>query len=259
MRVLKKGMKGLDVNKWQNFLAGQGYTYVIADGDFGPNTHKATIEFQKENNLTADGIVGQQTFIRAMQLGFYVVEDAEDVSKKGPNWPPKPDFKSLASISARYALFGKYEYKVDDTEGNITILGDWAKKNIVTVQLPQLIGIKGANKKGNVSFHHLAVDQLLGLWAAWEKKGLLDLVLTYEGAYNPRLVRGGTSLSSHAFGSAFDINYEWNKLGVQPALAGEKGSVRELVTIANKYGFYWGGHFNKRPDGMHFEVAKIDI
>jgi hypothetical protein len=97
------------------------------------------------------------------------------------------------------------------------------------------------------------------LWTAWEKKGLLNLVLTYGGAYNPRLVRGGTSLSPHAFGTAFDINYEWNKLGVQPVLAGEKGSVRELVLIANKYGFYWGGHFNKRPDGMHFEVAKLDI
>jgi hypothetical protein len=132
-------------------------------------------------------------------------------------------------------------------------------KKIITVQLPQLIGIKGANKKVNVSFHCLAVDQLKCLWTAWEKKGLLNLVLDYGGAYNPRLVRGGTSLSPHAFGTAFDINYEWNKLGVQPALAGEKGSVRELVTIANKYGFYWGGHFNKRPDGMHFEVAKLGI
>lgn len=66
MRVLKKGTQGPDVKRWQNFLTGQGYFYVIADGDFGPNTHKATIEFQKENNLTADGIVGQQTLIKAM-------------------------------------------------------------------------------------------------------------------------------------------------------------------------------------------------
>jgi hypothetical protein len=38
-------------------------------------------------------------------------------------------------------------------------------------------------------------------------------------------------------------------------LVGEKGSVRELVPIANRWGFYWGGHYNGRPDGMHFEVA----
>jgi hypothetical protein len=64
-------------------------------------------------------------------------------------------------------------------------------------------------------------------------------------------------LSNHAYGSAFDINYAWNRLGQVPALVGEKGAVRELVTLAHKHGFYWGGHFNERLDGMHFEVAKI--
>jgi hypothetical protein len=74
-----------------------------------------------------------------------------------------------------------------------------------------------------------------------------------------RFVRGRAAqgiLSNHAFGSAFDINYDWNKLGAVPALAGQKGSVRELVSIAQENGFYWGGHF-ERLDGMHFEVAKI--
>jgi hypothetical protein len=33
--------------------------------------------------------------------------------------------------------------------------------------------------------------------------------------------------------------------------------VRELVPIANKHGFYWGGHYSKRADGMHFEAAKV--
>jgi len=64
-------------------------------------------------------------------------------------------------------------------------------------------------------------------------------------------------LSNHAFGSAFDINASFNALGVEPARVGDRGCVRELVTIANDHGFYWGGHFAKRPDGMHFEVANI--
>jgi hypothetical protein len=37
---------------------------------------------------------------------------------------------------------------------------------------------------------------------------------------------------------------------------GQKGCVRELVPIANEFGFYWGGHFS-RMDGMHFEIAKL--
>jgi hypothetical protein len=54
-----------------------------------------------------------------------------------------------------------------------------------------------------------------------------------------------------------DINVAWNGLGRQPAFVGQKGSVRELVPAAEKHGFYWGGFFASRPDGMHFEAAKI--
>jgi hypothetical protein len=33
--------------------------------------------------------------------------------------------------------------------------------------------------------------------------------------------------------------------------------VRELVPIANRLGFFWGGHFQNRLDGNHFEVAHV--
>jgi hypothetical protein len=63
-------------------------------------------------------------------------------------------------------------------------------------------------------------------------------------------------LSNHAFGTAFDINYAWNKLGAEPAVESMKGSVYPLIPLAHKHGFYWGGHFS-RKDGMHFEIAKV--
>jgi hypothetical protein len=73
----------------------------------------------------------------------------------------------------------------------------------------------------------------------------------------PRFIRGSrTTLSNHAFGTAFDINCDFNRLGHTPALMGERGCVREMVRIAHENGFYWGGHFT-RLDGMHFEVAKL--
>jgi hypothetical protein len=30
-----------------------------------------------------------------------------------------------------------------------------------------------------------------------------------------------------------------------------------LVPVANLWGFWWGGHYDGRKDGMHFEVAFI--
>jgi hypothetical protein len=120
--------------------------------------------------------------------------------------------------------------------------------------VPQLIPIKGT---ATVYFHKKGANQLVKLFKDWETAGLLYKVLTWDGAYNPRFVRGSkTVLSNHAFGTAFDINVNWNRLGAIPALVGQKGSVRELVQIANNNGFYWGGHFS-RKDGMHFEIAKV--
>ena len=71
------------------------------------------------------------------------------------------------------------------------------------------------------------------------------------------MIRGSTRTpSNHSFATAFDINAAWNGLGREPAARGEKGSVRELVPIFEKWGFRWGGNFRRR-DGMHFEIARI--
>jgi hypothetical protein len=71
------------------------------------------------------------------------------------------------------------------------------------------------------------------------------------------MVRGSTTtLSNHAYGTAFDINAAWNGLGREPAPLGAKGSVLELLPLAEAHGFAWGGLFSRR-DAMHFEVARV--
>ena len=260
MRVLRKGMKGEDVKSWQLFLVGQKQS-LEADGDFGNQTHRATVAFQKEHHLEPDGEVGNQTLGKAMMLGFEVALDPENKTEHGPNFPPPPKFKQLIGTTARQKVFGAFDFKhapVPGNRENIRILGGWEKENIARVPIPQLVGVRGAAHDGGVRFHKLAVAQLVALWQAWEKAKLLNRVLTWDGAFVPRFIRGSTrTLSNHAFGTAFDINAEFNPLGARPALLGMKGCVREMVEIANDHGFFWGGHFADRPDGMHFEIAVI--
>ncbi len=123
-------------------------------------------------------------------------------------------------------------------------------------ELPALATATGG-KYRRMRWNKRASKQLDDLWKAWEAAGLLPLIKTYEGAYVPRLIRGSTrSLSNHAYGTAFDINYQWNQLGKTPAKPGTTGSVWELVPLAHEHGFFWGGFFG-RGDGMHFEVCKI--
>lgn len=194
-----------------------------------------------------------------------------------PHSLDQPPFPPLSSWASRAAIFGSFNYEPDpqsDNQEHIHILGDWVQKNIIFVPIPQLRHIPGAETHLKVvggvpgtaasvaeygmSFHRLAASQLQGMWGDWERYGLLNRIKTFEGSFSPRYVRGSsTNLSNHCFGTAFDINYEWNTLGAEPAQFGERGTVRELVPLSIKWGFYWGGFYHGRKDGMHFEVAKV--
>lgn len=267
MEILKRGSKGLEVERWQQFVLGQGFDPKGVDGKFGKGTEAATLAFQKANALPQTGIVDNATWGVAAVLGLEIVDDWR-TTREGPNWPAPPGFAPL-NHQGRSALFGAFRFRHAPVPGsyeNIEILDGWASTNLVTVPVPQLVGVRGAGKTGRATVHVKVRDQFLALWQAWEEADLLDRVMTWEGAFNARFIRGRATpdnarnpavLSNHSWGTAFDINYGWNKLGAIPALAGEQGSVRELVKLANKHGFYWGGHFKGRPDGMHFEAAAL--
>lgn len=183
------------------------------------------------------------------------------INKQDPSWPPPPENLIQPSLSRAQSLLGTFKYIAAPTSAEkraIKITDDWEKKNIIRVTIPQLKGIKGYHSGGVIRFHRLAANQLLELWAAWEQQGLLPLVLSFGGAFTPRYIGGTKVLSNHALGAAFDINTTYNPQGKRPLIVGEKGSVRELVPLANEYGFYWGGHFGgTRVDGQHFEIAEL--
>jgi hypothetical protein len=242
-------------------LVGQGYDIGEADGSFGEKTRKATAAFQKKCGLNADGVVGNGTYAQAMLRGFGAAEDLS-IDADSTNWPVCPVGVRPMDHAKRVALFGAFTYESAPISGNpeaIKIHGDWVKKNIVSVEIPQLKNVRGAPKTGMVQLHRLVAPQFQAMFAAWEAAGLLDLVKTYDGGWVPRFVRGSrTSLSNHAFGSAIDINAMWNPLGTVPPKVGEPGSVRKLVEIAFEHGQYWGGWYpNGRPDGMHFEAREV--
>lgn len=66
-KELKPLMQGDDVKDCQVLLIDKGYNPGITDGIFGKKTEIAVKNFQTDNNLTIDGIVGRMT---ATALGF---------------------------------------------------------------------------------------------------------------------------------------------------------------------------------------------
>src|SRR5262245_27409538 len=59
--TLRMGSKGEEVTRLQEALKSRGYP-VGSDGDFGPRTRDAVVDFQKKHGIAADGVVGAQTW-----------------------------------------------------------------------------------------------------------------------------------------------------------------------------------------------------
>lgn len=78
--------------------------------------------------------------------------------------------------------------------------------------------------------------------------GFLNELRTWDGCFNIRTKRGGSTQSLHSWGIAVDINASWNKFGKKPTM--HTGIVKAFESA----GFDWGGHWD-RPDGMHFQLS----
>jgi hypothetical protein len=280
-QTIQHGSFGPLVGRWQTILNrdGKPVSWTNSDGDFvvwdpgwawplkidddfGDRTKAATECWQSRRGLKADGVVGPKTWAKAKSEEPLEPDTSRDVVTIEPFAPPL--LKPLGT-AGREQLFGKFRYEAR-ADGTIRYLDDWPAKNIVRIVVPELERIPGVELSGKrvgagpaggvVHCHRLMAPALQALFAAWREARLLDHLLTWAGLWSPRLVRGSTStLSSHAWGTAFDVNAPWNALGQLPARAGDRGSVVELVPLAREHGFFWGGDFS-RPDGMHFELAR---
>lgn len=67
--LLRQGSRGVYVRYLQQKLLSKLYAVGTVDGIFGNNTTTAVKEFQQENNLTPDGIVGSLTWAKLTPVG----------------------------------------------------------------------------------------------------------------------------------------------------------------------------------------------
>lgn len=276
--TLQRGHVGSDVCRLQNFLIAQGITVQFGvDGDFGPATKAAVEMFQQREGLAVDGVFGSKSALAAIDQGYENTCFEEPIPRtpseiqSALRFPDKPSDIERPTQRTSDKLFGEFRYRYSPTPSRpqrIEILDHWVPDNIVSIPVPQLVGMVDRQTasprlmtEGEIRCHRLAAPRILALFSAWETARLSNRVLYYVGCFNPRLKRGTTNpvranLSNHSWGSAFDINSQENWIGRPDAIMGARGCVREMVRIANDEGFYWGGHFGNR-DGMHFEIAQL--
>lgn len=175
-----------------------------------------------------------------------------------PAAPPAPatHLKVLKTDEIR-EIFGRFAYEESSPRGAIKITADWARDNIVTVEIDALAHLV---PNGEIACNKAISEPLRAAIAEIVARDLLDRILKWDGCHVPRHKSWNPArdLSAHSWGLAFDINARWNAYGADPAPKGSVGSVVELVAIFESFGFAWGGYFHpdSARDGMHFEFCR---
>lgn len=136
----------------------------------------------------------------------------------------------------------------------------WQRDNLVRVVPPFEVRYAGHPIKG-ITIHKkcfASLERVLN--AAWiacgkdqhkiDESGLS----TFSGSFNFRLMRGRNVLSMHSYGCAIDFDAERNDLGShQPSFA----KYPWVIKAFEDEGWVWGGRWPSRPDGMHFQAARV--
>jgi len=225
--IYQIGSKGTDVEEIQRALKNNDvrnfYPYRL-DGDFGPQTRRSVMQFQKENNLNADGIVGTLTWDALL-----------------PKCEPKLPRVRVPEDRG----------EIRDIFGDPLVVGYWKAYGgfcATPVQLNHCFTYKWEGKNG-FWCNKLLIPYFQRVYQWIVNQGAQKHLQTFDGCYNLRNIRGGASLSLHSWGIAVDHNARMNRLGTK----GDMDSF--IITAFESEGFYWGGNF-RRKDPMHFEFKK---
>lgn len=136
-------------------------------------------------------------------------------------------------------------------DGSKRISYSWRREKFVTIGLPFALRLSWDKIKvvTSIEVHKYAAGAFTEAFQLIAQRRLSVYVYEFGGVYADRTVRGGVTLSAHAYGAAIDLNPETNQLGTS-------GDMRpEIVECFDDAGFTWGGRW-QRKDPMHFQYGR---
>ena len=239
MLLLRKS-QGQTVRVLQQKLSELGYNAGPVDGVFGLRTEMAVIKFQTDNKLDIDGVVGNQTWNALSN---------ESVQQKAILLESPP------SYSRRFDVYGDFR------------IAAWKNQSLVRCDLSNLRsklehvywGWLTPNDRAFIHnnwfgfiCHELVVPKFQAAFKNVVEQGLSEQIKTFDGCYNPRMIRGGKEWSTHSWGNSIDLNATWNRFGQKNFEMSE-----ELAKCFEEAGLVWGGRWTNFPDAMHFQYVTI--
>lgn len=222
-----------------------GKSVAASPVDWGPNERTGRVADLSPGIMAALGLETDNVVMVEVPLAVGITSLEHEQSSH-------PRILSEAAVKR---IFGDFSY-VEKGGGRIVIDQSWVSRNIVDVEIPQLVKL-GAHA---VKAHYKAADALKSVFSDIDAAGLAERIVTFDGTWVPRHMSWNPSrpISRHSWGIAIDINAAWNGYGTDGAAKEDHGSVAELVPIFEKHGFAWGGLWKplSAKDPMHFEFAR---
>lgn len=199
--TLKKGSRGAEVKELQTLL------HLFPDGIFGTITEEAVIDFQKKNGLTADGVVGDNTWkvLKGLKVSKRTINEIIihcTATKEGKNY-------TVAEIKNMHLARGfsdvGYHYIID-INGKL----DFGRP----------VDIVGAHCSGH-NAHSIGICYIGGLDAnnkpkdtrtAKQKDALNELIRSLKGLYPTAKILGHRDTSPDLNGNGLVEKFEWIKV-----------------------------------------------
>lgn len=161
-----------------------------------------------------------------------------------------PAIQSLADLREKDLI---PDYEKDDRSnksGMVKLDPKWVQDNMVFQYFP-IIGQRYVNK-----YMAAALWDVLTEIDSHPDPAIQDYIKPRQcGIFVPRTIgwKDGNRLSLHSIGIAIDINWSENPYGKSNGTIRSKVG-REIISIFERHGFFWGGNWNT-PDDMHFQYA----
>ncbi len=216
--------------------------------------------------LAASNLLFQQSLFSLSTLLLQLLQPSGSSASPGGSgekaYKVRPSGKARADRSSGQTSKGSTSYKgsggssVGTGGGSVTgrpngyseIVSQFGqpgdRRNIVSV--PMKAGPGGRTVP--VQVHRKIADRLKNTFEEISAAGLSDEIKTFDGSYNVRKKRGGSTWSVHSWGLAVDLNAGQYPMGTSAASTSPR--YRQIAQIFARNGFYQLGN-----DPMHFQFA----
>jgi len=228
--LLKLGSKGKDVKELQEFLG------ITADGDFGPKTEAAVVNWQNKNKLGGDGIVGPKTM---EAMGLLSTDLTETLTQTNPG----------LKINKHYLPRGEYKKGPTDKEylflhhtagwnNPYRCVDHWGRDSRGAIGTEFVIG--GQSIKGNDDKHDGVIVQAFP-----------------EGCYAWHLGKNGSQrMHTHSVGIEV-CNFGYLKNG--KTYAGTTADKSQIVTLDEEFKSFkkWHRYSDKQIESLRLLILHI--